>query len=116
MPEGSILTVSFRLAGQDFLALNGGPIFKFAEAISFIIYCKTQKEVDYYWEALSKGGKKDNCGWLKDKFGLSWQVVPEIIPVMLTDKHPEKSTRVMQAIMKMKKLDFQSLEKAYTGK
>ena len=116
MPEGTVLTIPFKLEGQDFLALNGGPDFKFTEAISLIINCKTQKEIDYYWEKLSKGGEKVQCGWLKDKFGLSWQVVPTMINKMLTDKNAEKSSRVMQAILRMKKIDIKTLEKAYSGK
>lgn len=115
MPKGTVLTVAFQLEGQEFLALNGGPHFKFTEAISLIVNCTTQKEIDYYWEALSEGGVKVECGWLKDKFGLSWQVVPTIISKMMTDKNAEKSSRVMQAILKMKKLDIKTLKQAYAG-
>ena len=115
MPKGTVLTITFQIEGQEFLALNGGPHFKFTEAISFIVHCKTQKEIDYYWEELSKGGAKVECGWLKDKFGLSWQVVPTIISEMMTGKNAEKSSRVMQAILKMKKLDIKTLKQAYAG-
>jgi predicted 3-demethylubiquinone-9 3-methyltransferase (glyoxalase superfamily) len=107
------LTVQFKLEGQEFLALNGGPYFKFTEAISFVVNCKTQEEIDYYWEKLSKGGSKVECGWLKDKFGLSWQIVPTILGEMLTDKNPEKSSRVMHAFLKMKKFDIKKLKEAY---
>jgi predicted 3-demethylubiquinone-9 3-methyltransferase (glyoxalase superfamily) len=116
MPKGTVLTVVFQIEGQEFLALNGGPYFNFTEAISFVINCKTQKELDYYWEKLSKGGAKVQCGWLKDKFGVSWQVVPTVINEMITDKDSEKSSRVMQAILKMKKIDIKTLEQAYKGK
>ena len=114
-PEGSVLTAMFQIEGQEFLALNGGPTFKFNEAISFVVNCKTQKEIDYYWEKLSKGGKKVECGWLKDKFGVSWQVVPANLGELMRDKNAAKSSRVMQAIMKMKKLDIKTLEKAFSG-
>lgn len=106
-PAGSVMTVSFQLEGQDFLALNGGPIFKFSEAISFIINCKDQAEVDYFWSKLSEGGKEGPCGWLKDKFGLSWQVVPEG-----TDELVTKSEAAMAAMLKMKKLDIEALRQA----
>jgi predicted 3-demethylubiquinone-9 3-methyltransferase (glyoxalase superfamily) len=115
MPEGTVLTVTFKIAGQEFMALNGGPYFKFTEAVSFVVSCDTQKEIDYYWEKLSKGGAKVECGWVKDKFGLSWQVVPTILSELITAKNPEKSSRVMQALLKMKKLDIKGLEKAYKG-
>jgi predicted 3-demethylubiquinone-9 3-methyltransferase (glyoxalase superfamily) len=115
MPKGTVLTIRFQIEGQEFLALNGGPYFKFTEAVSFVVNCKTQKEIDYYWETLSKGGAKVECGWLKDKFGLSWQVVPTIINELITDKNAEKSSRVMQAIWKMKKLDIKTLKQAYAG-
>jgi two-component system sensor histidine kinase QseC len=113
LPKGTVLTIQFQIENQEFLALNAGPSFTFTEAISFIIYCNTQKEIDYYWEELSKGGTEVECGWLKDKFGVSWQVVPTIIPEMLTDKNEEKSSRVMQAILKMKKLDIETLKNAF---
>jgi predicted 3-demethylubiquinone-9 3-methyltransferase (glyoxalase superfamily) len=116
LPKGTVLTIEFQIAGQKFLALNGGPIFKFTEAVSFVVNCETQKEIDYYWEKLSKGGAKVECGWLKDKFGLSWQIVPTVLGEMMSSKSSEKSSRVMQAIMKMTKLDIKRLEKAYQGK
>jgi predicted 3-demethylubiquinone-9 3-methyltransferase (glyoxalase superfamily) len=114
-PAGSVMTVEFQLEGQDFLALNGGPVFKFNEAISFQVHCKTQEEVDDYWEKLSKGGDKNaqQCGWLKDKYGVSWQIVPTVLPEMLQDKDPEKSQRVMKALLQMKKLDIKRLKQAY---
>lgn len=112
-PEGSVLTIEFELDGQPFTALNGGPIFKFNEAISFQVSCKSQKEVDYYWEKLSKGGEKGQCGWLKDKYGLSWQIVPTILTKMLRDKDARKSERVMSALLQMKKLDIKRLEQAF---
>jgi predicted 3-demethylubiquinone-9 3-methyltransferase (glyoxalase superfamily) len=115
-PEGSVLTITFRLEGQEFMALNGGPEFKFNEAVSFIVNCQTQAELDRYWKKLSAGGEEVQCGWLKDKFGVSWQVVPVVINRMLRDKDPEKSNRVMQAILQMKKLDIKKLKKAYNGK
>ena len=116
-PPGSVMTVEFELGGQPFTALNGGPVFKFNEAVSLQIMCDTQKEVDYYWERLSQGGDKSaqQCGWLKDRFGLSWQVVPAILPKMLADPDPEKSERVMTALLKMKKLDIDALKRAYAG-
>jgi predicted 3-demethylubiquinone-9 3-methyltransferase (glyoxalase superfamily) len=115
--EGTVLTIEFQLAGQLFVALNGGPDFKFNEAISFIINCEWQEEVDYYWEKLSEGGdeKAQVCGWLKDKFGVSWQIIPTILPEMLTDSDAEKSQRVMKEVFKMKKLDIATLERAYNG-
>jgi predicted 3-demethylubiquinone-9 3-methyltransferase (glyoxalase superfamily) len=112
-PKGSVMTVVFQLDGQQFTALNGGPIFKFTEATSFVVNCETQEEVDKYWEALSQGGQKGQCGWLKDKFGLSWQVVPVVLIEMVQDKDPARVERVMKAMMKMKKLDIAGLEKAY---
>lgn len=115
---GTVMTVEFEIEGQKFLALNGGPIFKFNEAISFQVHCETQEEVDYYWEKLSEGGDKKAqvCGWLKDKYGLSWQIVPTILPKMLKDKDTEKSQRVMKAMLQMHKLDIQTLIKAYEEK
>ena len=112
-PKGSVLTVAFKLAGQEFLALNGGPIFKFTEAVSFIVNCKTQAEVDRLWEKLSEGGEKGQCGWLKDKYGLSWQIVPTMLSKMLQDKDARKSERVMSALLQMKKLDIKRLEQAF---
>src|SRR6185295_20216301 len=104
-PKGSVLTIAFQLEGQDFIALNGGPVFKFNEAISLSVDCKTQREVDELWEKLSAGGQKSQCGWLKDKFGLSWQVVPSELVEMLQDKDAKKSARVMAAMMQMSKID-----------
>jgi len=113
--EGTVMTVEFEIEGQKFLALNGGPIFKFNEAISFQVYCETQEEVDYYWEKLSEGGdeKAQQCGWLKDKYGVSWQIVPIILIKILKDKDSEKSQRVMKAMLQMHKLDISTLKKAY---
>jgi predicted 3-demethylubiquinone-9 3-methyltransferase (glyoxalase superfamily) len=111
-PKGSVMTIEFTLDGQEFTALNGGPIFKFTEAISFVVNCATQKEVDEYWEKLSKGGEKSKCGWLKDKYGVSWQIVPRVVIEMLQDEDPEKSRRVMQAILKMTKIDINKVKKA----
>ena len=113
--EGTVMTVEFEIEGQKFLALNGGPIFKFNEAISFQVYCETQEEVDYYWEKLTEGGdeKAQQCGWLKDKYGVSWQIVPTILIKMLKDKDSQKSQRVMKAMLQMHKLDISTLKKAY---
>jgi predicted 3-demethylubiquinone-9 3-methyltransferase (glyoxalase superfamily) len=112
-PAGSVMTVEFQLEGQDFIALNGGPHFKFTEAISFVVSCKTQAEVDYYWNKLTAdGGKEVQCGWLKDKYGLSWQVVPTILPELLSDKDAAKSQRVMEAMLQMVKLDIKKLKQA----
>ena len=112
-PEGSVLTVDFELFGQRFGALNGGPQFKFSEAVSFLINCDTQEEVDYYWDKLGAGGEYGQCGWLKDKFGVSWQVVPVILNKLLTDKDAKKEGRVMEAMLQMKKLEIAELERAY---
>ena len=114
-PAGTVMTVEFQLEGQGFVALNGGPVFKFNEAISFQVHCKTQEEVDHYWEKLSKGGDKNaqQCGWLKDKYSVSWQIVPTVLPKMLQDKDAKKSERVMKALLQMKKLDIERLEQAY---
>lgn len=112
-PEGSIMTASFILQGQEFVALNGGPNFKFTEAISFVVNCYTQEEVDFFWEKLSEGGKTSQCGWLKDKFGLSWQIVPIEMPKLFQSGDPKKSQNVMQAMLKMTKLDINILKKAY---
>jgi len=114
-PKGSVMTVAFTLNGQEFVALNGGPIFKFNESISFVINCDSQEEIDYYWDNLLQGGTPSQCGWLKDKFGLSWQVVPTILPKLFQSKDPEKSKRVMQAMMKMVKFDIKTLEDASTS-
>jgi predicted 3-demethylubiquinone-9 3-methyltransferase (glyoxalase superfamily) len=115
-PAGSVMTIEFEIEGQDFIALNGGPHFKFNEAVSFVVSCKTQTEADYYWNKLSAGGKKVQCGWLTDKFGLSWQIVPTILGELMSDKDPVKSQRVMQAMLKMVKLDINKLKAAYAGK
>ncbi len=114
-PAGTVLTIEFELNGQAFTALNGGPMFKFNEAISFQVNCESQEEVDYYWEKLSEGSdeKAQQCGWLKDKYGLSWQVVPIVLVEMLLDKDPKKSERVMNALFQMKKLDIAKLKQAY---
>jgi predicted 3-demethylubiquinone-9 3-methyltransferase (glyoxalase superfamily) len=114
-PKGSVMTVEFQLDGQEFVGLNGGPRFKFTEAVSFDVNCETQEEVDYYWEKLSEGGEKSRCGWLKDKFGLSWQVVPTVVAELLADKDPEKSNHVMQALLQMDKLEIEPLRRAHAG-
>ena len=114
-PAGSVLTVEFELNGQRFVALNGGPEFKFSEAVSFEINCETQQEIDHYWNRLSEGGEEGSCGWLKDKYGLSWQVTPAILNEMLQDDKDEKTQRVMDAILQMKKLDLAAIQKAYIG-
>ena len=113
--EGSVMTIDFEIEGQKFLGLNGGPIFRFNEAISFQIYCDTQEEIDYYWEKLTEGGDKNAqvCGWLKDKFGVSWQVVPIAMIKMLQDKDSKKTERVMKAMLQMQKLDIDALTKTY---
>ena len=111
-PKGTVMTVTFELEGQLFMALNGGPIFKFSPAISFLVSCETQEEVDNLWERLSEGGGEvEQCGWLKDKFGVSWQIVPNVLGEMMQDKDAEKSERVMKAILQMKKIDIQGLRK-----
>jgi len=114
-PAGSVMTVLFELNGVQFTALNGGPQFHFSEAVSFVIHCQSQAEVDTYWEKLSAGGNPDHCGWLKDRYGLSWQVVPTVLPVLLSDPDAVKSQRTMQAMLKMDKLDIAALEKAHAG-
>ena len=111
-PEGTVMTVGFELMGQEFVALNGGPEFTFNEAVSFQVLCDSQDEVDRYWETLSEGGEQGPCGWLRDRFGVSWQVVPTALPRLLGDPDPEKSQRVMQAMMGMKKLQIEELESA----
>jgi predicted 3-demethylubiquinone-9 3-methyltransferase (glyoxalase superfamily) len=115
-PAGTVLTVEFELNGQTFTALNGGPVFKFNEAVSFQVYCSSQKEIDYYWEKLSEGGAEGQCGWLKDRYGLSWQVVPTALGKMLQDKNAEKSERVMKALLQMRKLDIKTLREAFEQK
>jgi predicted 3-demethylubiquinone-9 3-methyltransferase (glyoxalase superfamily) len=114
-PKGSVMIVRFQLEGQEFIALNGGPKFKFTEAISLAVNCDTQEEVDELWARLSAGGQEGQCGWLKDKFGLSWQIVPSVVPKLMTDPDPEKSRRVMEAIFQMRKIDIASLKEAYAG-
>ena len=116
-PAGSVMTIEFQLEGQEFVALNGGPHFKFTEAISFVVNCETQEEVDYFWQKLTAdGGQESQCGWLKDKFGVSWQIVPTILPELLSDKDATKSERVMKAMLKMVKLDIAKLKAAAQGK
>jgi len=115
--EGTVMTVEFQLDGQEFVALNGGPLFKFTEAISFIVHCENQDELDYFWEKLSEGGdeKAQNCGWLKDEFGVSWQIIPSTLTEMVSDPDLEKSERVMKAMLQMKKIDIKTLMQAYEG-
>ena len=115
MDAGSVMTVAFEIEGQSFVALNGGPHFKFNEAVSFQITCETQDEIDYFWSKLSEGGQESRCGWLKDKFGLSWQVVPAILPHLLMGDDRAKSERAMGALMQMKKLDIAALQRAHAG-
>ena len=117
MSKGTAMSVTLQLEGQEFIALNGGPLFQFSEAISFLVHCETQKEVDYYWNRLSEGGdeKAQQCGWLKDKYGLSWQIIPSILGDLLGDKDAAKASRAMQAMLQMKKLDIQRLKQAARG-
>ena len=115
-PKGMVMTASFELEGQKFTALNGGPEYKFTEAVSFFVNCETQEEVDKLWERLSEGGEKGPCGWLKDKYGVSWQIVPTVLPELLNDPDPEKSGRVMKAMLQMKKIDINALKRAYEQK
>jgi predicted 3-demethylubiquinone-9 3-methyltransferase (glyoxalase superfamily) len=115
-PAGTVMTVEFQLEGQDFVALNAGPAFKFNEAVSFQVQCKTQAEVDHFWDKLSAGGHPGPCGWLKDKFGLSWQITPTILAELMQDKDHAKSGRVMNAMLQMKKIDIDQLQRAYDGK
>ena len=112
-PKGSVMVVAFELEGQEFTALNGGPLFKFNEAISFVVDCKSQEEVDHLWAKLSDGGEEGMCGWLKDRYGVSWQIVPTALVEMLNDPDPEKAKRVTEAMLKMKKIDIQALKQAY---
>jgi predicted 3-demethylubiquinone-9 3-methyltransferase (glyoxalase superfamily) len=117
-PEGSVMTVEFEINGQSFVALNGGPAFTFNEAVSFQVHCETQEEIDYYWENLAAGGEESaqQCGWLKDRYGVSWQIVPTIFSELMSDAEQEKSQRVMKALLHMKKLDIETLKQAYQGK
>src|ERR1700680_5094449 len=115
-PKGTVMSATFQLDGQEFYALNGGPLFSFTPAISFFVNCETQQEVDELWEKLSEGGEKNRCGWLKDKYGLSCQIIPSALGKMLGDKDPEKSKRVMEAMLQMDKIDIKGLQKAYEGK
>lgn len=112
-PKGTVMTIAFELEGKEFIALNGGPVFTFSPAISFLVNCKTQEEVDWLWEKLSEGGEIEQCGWLKDKYGVSWQIVPTVLGKMLQDKDPKKSEKVMEALLKMKKIDIKTLKQAY---
>jgi predicted 3-demethylubiquinone-9 3-methyltransferase (glyoxalase superfamily) len=115
-PEGSVMTAEFSLDGQEFIALNAGPLFKFTEAISFVIDCQSQEEVDYYWSKLTAGGGEESmCGWLKDKFGLSWQVVPARLTELMLDKNASKAKKVTEAMFKMRKIDLQKIEEAYAA-
>jgi predicted 3-demethylubiquinone-9 3-methyltransferase (glyoxalase superfamily) len=115
-PAGTVMIVSFQIEGQEFIALNAGPRFKFTEAISFVINCQTQEEVDHFWNELTAGGGQESmCGWLKDRFGLSWQVTPTILGELMADKDPKKAQRVMQAMLKMQKIDIAALKRAHTG-
>ena len=114
-PKGSVMTVNFELDGQEFTALNGGPQFTFTEALSFVVHCDTQQDVDYYWDKLTAGGSESQCGWLKDKYGLSWQIVPKALPRLLQQTDPTKAQRVVQALLQMKKLDIGALERAAQG-
>jgi predicted 3-demethylubiquinone-9 3-methyltransferase (glyoxalase superfamily) len=115
-PAGTVMTAEFELDGQQFVGLNGGPRFKFTEAVSFTVKCETQEEVDYYWDRLSEdGGEKSRCGWVKDKFGLWWQVEPNILGELMADKNPEKAKRVMEAMLKMDKIEIEPLKRAHEG-
>jgi predicted 3-demethylubiquinone-9 3-methyltransferase (glyoxalase superfamily) len=114
-PKGTVMIVQFQLAGQEFTALNGGPLFKFNESISFVVNCENQEEVDYYWEKLLQGGKESQCGWLKDKFGVSWQIVPTEFIEMMHDKESLKTERLMKAVMQMVKPDIAAMKRAYEG-
>jgi predicted 3-demethylubiquinone-9 3-methyltransferase (glyoxalase superfamily) len=114
-PKGSVMVIGFELDGQAFTALNGGPMFKFTEAISMIVHCETQAEVDHYWEKLSEGGQEGRCAWLKDKFGVSWQIVPTALIELMQDKDAAKSARVMRAMLAMTKIDIAGLRRAYEG-
>ena len=112
-PKGTVMIVTFQLDGQEFVAINGGPVFTFSPAISLVVNCKTQEEVDWFWEKLSEGGEKEQCGWLKDRYGVSWQIVPTLLSEMLQDKDSKKSERVMKAMLQMNKIDIKVLQQAY---
>ncbi|OGB00391.1 MAG: hypothetical protein A3E79_15810 [Burkholderiales bacterium RIFCSPHIGHO2_12_FULL_61_11] len=114
-PKGTVMTANFLLDGQEFVALNGGPTYQFTPAISFVVNCESQEEVDEFWEKLSAGGREDQCAWLQDKFGVSWQIVPTVLVKLLNDPDPLKAQRVMAAMMKMKKIDIAALQRAYGG-
>ena|SRR5437867_2922432 len=114
-PKGRVMTITFRLAGLSFMALNGGPMFPFTEAVSFFVSCEDQAEVDWYWERLLDGGEEGQCGWLKDRFGVSWQIVPTVLGEMLSDPDPQKAQRVTKAMLQMVKLDIDALRQAYDG-
>jgi predicted 3-demethylubiquinone-9 3-methyltransferase (glyoxalase superfamily) len=109
---GTVMTVEFEIEGQKFVALNGGPHFKFNEAVSFQVHCETQQEIDHFWSKLAEGGQEQPCGWLKDKFGLSWQVIPKALPQMLMDENPKKAQRIMKSMLQMRKIDLAALERA----
>ena len=111
--KGTVMTIAFQLEGEEFIALNGGPVFTFSPAISFLVNCETQEEVDDLWDKLSEGGEKEQCGWLKDKYGVSWQIVPSVLGKMLQDKDAEKAEKVMKAMLQMKKIDLKTLKRAY---
>jgi predicted 3-demethylubiquinone-9 3-methyltransferase (glyoxalase superfamily) len=115
-PKGSVMTVSFEIAGQELVALNGGPQFPFTHAVSFVVNCETQEEVDYYWERLSQGGQTEQCGWLRDRYGLSWQIVPTLFDELSQEKDPAKFSRVMKAMLQMTKLDIAALKQAAAGR
>ncbi|HUK08643.1 MAG TPA: VOC family protein [Stellaceae bacterium] len=115
-PKGSVMIATFEIEGQKFIALNGGPQYSFTPAISFVVNCETQAEVDAYWEKLSAGGEPNRCGWLRDKYGVSWQIVPTALPRLLGDPDPAKATRVMQAMLRMTKIEIAGLERAYEGR
>lgn len=116
MPEGTVMTVEFQIDGQDFLALNGGPVFKFSEAVSFVVHCQTQDEVDYYWGKLSAVPEAEQCGWLKDKYRVSWQIIPAVLGELLQGKDVAGAQRAMRAMLQMKKIDIKKLKQAYDGK
>lgn len=114
-PAGMVVTVSFQIQGQEFVALNGGPEFSFTPAISFLVECNSQEEVDFYWGKLTEGGKEVECGWLEDKYGVSWQIVPAILTELMENNNPEKARRVTEALLKMKKIDIETLKRAFEG-